>query len=196
MYLFTEEILNSFFSYKEYKNYFEQILNKKITNSPYNIDDYYSFTEANFKRQQKLSIKINLQKKLYNQLIKVAQNWTFLIITEPWCSDASFSIPSIEAIAMAGHFETKYILRDQHEKIIDAYLTNGGRSIPILIALDKNLNELFNWGPRPLPLQKIMQELLKNKVSFKEKTKLAYQWYYNDNGKTLQKEILHKLKNI
>jgi len=32
---------------------------------------------------------------------------------------------------------------------MDKYLTNGGRVIPKLVAFDKDMNELFQWGPRP-----------------------------------------------
>ena len=41
------------------------------------------------------------------------------------------------------------VLRDENLELMDLFLTNGGRSIPKLIALDKDLNILFTWGPRP-----------------------------------------------
>jgi hypothetical protein len=42
---------------------------------------------------------------------------------------------------------------------MDAYLTNGGRSIPKLICLDKTGKELFTWGPRPVVIQEVMNRL-------------------------------------
>ncbi len=36
---------------------------------------------------------------------------------------------------------------------MDRYLTNGSRSIPIVIALDEEFQELGHWGPRPAELQ-------------------------------------------
>jgi hypothetical protein len=42
---------------------------------------------------------------------------------------------------------------------MDAYLTNGGRSIPKLICLDKSGKEIFTWGPRPEVIQEVMNRL-------------------------------------
>ena len=36
---------------------------------------------------------------------------------------------------------------------MDQYLTNGSRSIPIVIVLDDDFRELGHWGPRPAELQ-------------------------------------------
>jgi hypothetical protein len=44
---------------------------------------------------------------------------------------------------------------------MDQYLTNGGRSIPKLICLDQQFQEVFIWGPRP---QKIQQVVLETKA--------------------------------
>ena len=49
--------------------------------------------------------------------------------------------------------ELRVILRDQHPEVMDRYLTNGSRSIPIVIALDEQFRELGHWGPRPRELQ-------------------------------------------
>jgi hypothetical protein len=32
--------------------------------------------------------------------------------------------------------------------LIENYLTNGGKSIPIVIFLDEDFNEIAHWGPR------------------------------------------------
>ena len=45
------------------------------------------------------------------------------------------------------------ILRDANPEVMDQYLTNGSRSIPIVIALDEDFQEMGHWGPRPTELQ-------------------------------------------
>ena len=47
--------------------------------------------------------------------------------------------------------ELRVILRDANPEVMDQYLTNGSRSIPIVIALDENFQEMGHWGPAARP---------------------------------------------
>ena len=49
--------------------------------------------------------------------------------------------------------ELRVLRRDEYPEVMDRYLTNGSRSIPIVIALDEEFRELGHWGPRPRELQ-------------------------------------------
>ena len=78
---------------------------------------------------------------------------------------------------------------------MDLYLTNGTKSIPILVALDNEGVELFHWGPRP----KEAADLVKNAKAeglehdaFIEKLHL---WYGKNRGAALENEIMQLLKN-
>ena len=76
------------------------------------------------------------------------------MIAEDWCGDASSTVPVLAKLADAvPGLELRVILRDQHPEVMDRYLTNGSRSIPIVIALDEQFRELGHWGPRPRELQ-------------------------------------------
>src|ERR671921_2574989 len=66
-----------------------------------------------------------------------------LVIAEDWCGDASNTIPIIAKFANAvPGIELRVIQRDQHPEVMNRYLTNGSRSIPILIALDESFQEI------------------------------------------------------
>lgn len=193
MFKFTKEYLNSLYTIEEYNIFFKQIVEKEITTPPYNTDGYYTYTEANYKRVNTLKSKINLNKKLYNVLQEI-ENWNFVLITEPWCGDASFAQPVIEAVAAVGNLDVKIALRDKNETLMDSFLTNGGKSIPILVVLDENLNYKFHWGPRPKPLQNDILEFLKTKPTIEDKIKMAHLWYLKDKGNTFQLELLDLIK--
>ena len=77
-----------------------------------------------------------------------------LVIAEDWCGDASNTVPVVAKLvdAVPG-LELRVILRDANPEVMDRYLTNGSRSIPVVIALDENYRELGHWGPRPTELQ-------------------------------------------
>jgi hypothetical protein len=85
--------------------------------------------------------------------------------------------------------ELRLILRDQHPAVMDRYLTNGSRSIPIVIVLDDEYNELGHWGPRPRQLQAWVME---NRSSMPKEQLYPQvrQWYARDRGETTLREVL------
>ncbi len=114
----------------------------------------------------------------------------FLVIAEDWCGDASNTVPILAKLvdAIPG-WELRVILRDQNPEVMDRYLTNGSRSIPIVIALDRELQELGHWGPRPAVLQ---DWVMANRLTV-PKAELYPQvrkWYARDRGETTLREVL------
>jgi hypothetical protein len=72
---------------------------------------------------------------------------------------------------------------------MDRYLTNGARSIPIVIALDESHQEMGHWGPRPTELQ---AWVMANRGTM-PKSELYPQvrkWYARDRGETTLREVL------
>ena len=194
MFQFTKEKIEKYLSVEDYQSFFEKLSRKEIVEKPYDNEAYFLYTEANYKRSEKIKSKVELNKKLYNELNEGIDDWTWILITEPWCGDASFIQPVIEAICIAGDIDLKIALRDKNEELMDAYLTNGGKSIPKLVVLDGNLKELFSWGPRPAELQAQIQDLLKNGGTMDDKLKLAHQWYRKYGNEAIQKELLDLIK--
>ncbi|MCB0509345.1 MAG: thioredoxin family protein, partial [Bacteroidetes bacterium] len=177
MFQFTKEKVNKLLSLEDYLAYTRQVIDKTIVKAPYDEAYYFSYTEANFKRSEKIRTQVELNKKLYNELNEGVDTWTWILITEPWCGDASFAQPIIEALCLAGNMELKIALRDEEEELMEAYLSNGAKAIPKLIVLNERLEPLFTWGPRPKELQSLIQDLLKNGGNSEDKLKLAHQWY-------------------
>ncbi|HQN55925.1 MAG TPA: thioredoxin family protein [Saprospiraceae bacterium] len=116
-----------------------------------------------------------------------------LIITEPWCGDASQAVP------VANKFFEKngvrITLRDQEPSLIDDFLTDGAKSIPIILFIDDNWKVVAQWGPRPAFGYELF---LKYKANPEEYTKEQFhndlQVYYAKNkGYDTIEEILDKL---
>ena len=113
-----------------------------------------------------------------------------LVIAEDWCGDASNTVPIVAkwAAAVPG-VDLRIIRRDRYPEVMDQYLTNGSRSIPIVIVLDEDLRELGHWGPRPTVLQ---SWVMANRGTI-PKTELYPQvrkWYARDRGETTLTEVL------
>lgn len=194
MFEFTKEKVNQLLSIDEYDEFFSKASNGEIWEIPYDNPAYASYTAANYKRSQKIRMKIDLDKKLYNELNEGVEAWTWVLITEPWCGDASFIQPIIEAVSLAGQIDLRIALRDKEPEMMNAYLTNGGKSIPKLVVLDSNYKEIFHWGPRPAVLQQMILELLHKGGSSEDKLKLAHQWYRKYGDQAVQHELLQLIK--
>jgi hypothetical protein len=131
---------------------------------------------------KRLNKTVEVPAQLTELMKQKANNWRWITITEPWCGDAAQCVPVIEKLALAtGGIQTHYILRDEYPAIMDAYLTNGGRSIPKLICLDEKGAEVFTWGPRPAVIQEVMNRLKADGVTEIATIVEAIQKAYNDD---------------
>jgi len=118
-----------------------------------------------------------------------------LVIAEDWCGDASNTVPIIAKLAeSAPGLELRIIQRDTYPEVMDQYLTNGARSIPMVIALDENFQEVGHWGPRPSELQ---AWVMANRATT-PKSELYPQvrkWYARDHGESTLREVLEVAYN-
>lgn len=81
------------------------------------------------------------------------QNWHILVITEDWCGDAMLNNAIIRKVAEATNTPMRAVMRDADTDLIDRYLTNGGRAIPIYLLLNASGEVVTTWGPRAPELQ-------------------------------------------
>jgi len=112
-----------------------------------------------------------------------------LVIAEDWCSDAANTVPVLAKLAdVRAGVELRIIRRDEHPEVMDRYLTNGTRSIPIVIALDEAFRPRGHWGPRPAALQRWVLENrpILSKEDFQREKRL---WYIKDRGETTLREV-------
>ncbi|HWB40363.1 MAG TPA: thioredoxin family protein [Gemmatimonadales bacterium] len=113
-----------------------------------------------------------------------------LVIAEDWCGDASSTVPILARFAdVVPGMELRIVRRDEHPALMDRYLTNGSRSIPIVIVLDEQFRELGHWGPRPAPLQAWVLEH-RPLVPKAELYPQVRRWYARDRGETTLREVL------
>lgn len=158
--LFTPALLEKGLSYNQYMQLTAQLVADGKTSGPNQSAPYVHYTKLNYQRMKRLNKTIEIPANLIELLTQKAKNWTWVTLTEPWCGDAAQCVPVIEKLAIAsGQTKSIYLLRDENPTVMDAYLTNGGRSIPKLICLDENQNEVFTWGPRPAVIQEVMNAL-------------------------------------
>jgi hypothetical protein len=111
-------------------------------------------------------------------------------IVEDWCGDASNTVPVLAKLGdLAECLEMRLVERDENPDVMDRYLTNGARSIPIVIILDADLKELGHWGPRPSELQGWVMAR-KDSMSKEERYRQVRRWYAKDKGVSTLSEVL------
>ena len=113
-----------------------------------------------------------------------------LVISEDWCGDAANTVPVLAGLAeRVPGVEFRILPRDQYPAVMDRYLTNGSRSIPIAIGLDQNFRELGHWGPRPSELQAWVMAT-KDTMPKDQRYAEARRWYARDKGHSTLREVL------
>lgn len=160
------------------------------------INDHSQYIPQNMQRMKRIGKTIKLIPEINEALTNLKHNYNWLIISEHWCGDASQIVPIMNAIAKQsdGKINLKLIYRDENLELMNAHLTNGTQSIPILLQLDENFHLNKVWGPRPQPCIDFVQELKKSpnfQEEFKEK---LHKWYADDKGMSTQIELLSLLK--
>jgi hypothetical protein len=160
------------------------------------LDQSESFLEyagLNLQRMRRITKTFQLSDESLKSLADKKFNMIWLVITEGWCGDAAQNLPIMNSIAEhAQGIELKTILRDEHLDLMDQFLTNGGRSIPKLIAMDKDSKKvIFTWGPRPAFAQEMLLEFKKDESkAYNQFAKEMQLWYAKDKGRTTIAEIM------
>ena len=116
--------------------------------------------------------------------------WRFLVLTEDWCGDGVNTLPFLARLVEAvPGLEMRVLSRDANPDLRDAHLTEGTRSIPVVIVLDEEYREVEWWGPRPAPVQDHFLRTIKPLPKEERFPKLRA-WYARDRGRTALREIL------
>ncbi len=153
--------------------------------------------KLNLHRMTRIEKHYVVSDKLKQLIKKINSPQTWMIISETWCGDSAQNIPYISKIAeLNPKIELRIILRDKNPDIMDLYLTNGTRSIPILVGFDETGNELFRWGPRPKEAQKLFADLKAQGFEKSYILEKLHLWYGRNRGKNLELELMEMLSAI
>ena len=155
------------------------------------------FTKLNRARMKRLDKTQQILPELEIITKQITDKQVWLVLTESWCGDAAQNVPVLQKLAeMNPLIDLRLVLRDDNDELMQKYLTNGGKSIPKLIAVSADLEkELFTWGPRPAAAQVEVKRLLDENGGFNEKVKEGIQiWYNHDKGISMQHELMELLK--
>lgn len=193
--MITHQLIQEAYTYEAYLQLASKLFAEGKTTGPIQNEAMTHYTMMNLKRMSRLDKTTRLNQPLLDLLQKTPGKQIWLVLTESWCGDAAQVVPVLNKMAEASqNIELKFILRDENPEIMDAYLTNGGRSIPKLIIMDANtLEEIATWGPRPAALQEIVLQAKADKIPYEEVNKQTQLWYAKDKTQSIQEEFISLL---
>ena len=195
-------------TYQTYRQLTDELLAQGKTTGGNHSEAMIHYTQLNVVRMNRLDKTTRLLEGVKEQLQQINRPMIWLTLTEAWCGDAAQIIPVLQKMTEVNELvELRLILRDEHLEIMNAFLTNGGRSIPKVILLDaQTLGVLGSWGPRPAAVQEMVMsakadlDVLTDKEDKKnryhELITAAQKWYAKDKTRSIQEEFLVAVREI
>jgi hypothetical protein len=188
--------LNNAMDYTGYRKLVDDLLLEGKVTGPQQSESLAHYTKLNVQRMQRIDKTVQLLPEAVAALQAIVRPQTWLVITEGWCGDAAQILPVLNAMANVNPLvQLQLVLRDANLELMDQYLTDGtSRSIPKLVVLDTaTMEEQFNWGPRPAPLQELYRKMRTEGMEYAAISQELHAWYAKDKTVHTQKEILKKL---
>lgn len=143
---------------EEFKNYWQnaitfdeylKIAEERFHNNPNKNDEYQEYYELGLQRTHRTIKTYKVDAEQLQKLESKNFNGKILIISEPWCGDASATVPAVSKFFEAAGVEVRIFLRDSDLSLINQFQTNGTQSIPKVIIMNDDFSVKADWGPRP-----------------------------------------------
>jgi hypothetical protein len=191
-----EQSLTSAYTYQDYRDLVQNLLAEGKSTGPNQSEDLTNYSMLNDRRMKRLDKTITISEETKLEIQKITAPQTWLVLTEGWCGDAAQNLPVLHKMAeLNDNIKLKLILRDDHLALMDLFLTNGGRSIPKLIALDSKNNVIDTWGPRPTVATKMVADYKAKNGNLDAQFKQDLQvWYNKDKGKSTQDDFVKMIQ--
>lgn len=190
--ILTDSLAKSY-TYDQYRNTITALLKEGKSTGNEQSEALTHYSELNETRMNRLEKTITVTDEFSVQLQQLQREYIWLVISEGWCGDAAQIVPVIHKMAeLSPKIDLRLVFRDENDALMNAFLTDGARSIPKLIILDKEtMAVLGDFGPRPQGAKKLISDYKAEhgKVDETAKTNLQL-WYLHDKGLSIQKEIM------
>ena len=181
------------FSYEEYRTKLKNLLAEGKSSGEEQSEDLLHYSELNETRMNRLEKTIKITDENVEFLTSLDTEYIWLVLSEGWCGDAAQILPIINKMAQKSNkIDLKIAFRDENPELMNLFLTNGGKSIPKLIIIEKEtLKVVADWGPRPSQAIKLIVDYKAKFGIIDETAKTELQmWYLHDKGISTQDEIV------
>lgn len=117
------------------------------------------------------------------------KNVKALVLAAEWCGHCMLDIPIFLHIAEKANIPTRFLIRDDNLELMDQYLTNEKRYIPIFIFIDEDGNEIGKWGPWAPEINEFTERLKADlPIRDSEQYEEAFQQYIKQVGDSFKND--------
>ena len=183
----------------EYRKLVSDLLLEGKSTGNEQSEDLVHYSTLNETRMNRLDKTMKITEENSLKLTSLKGEYIWLVISEGWCGDAAQLLPIVNKMAVAsGKIELRIVLRDDNDDLMNLFLTNNSKSIPIVIVVDKETGELVgHWGPRPKGAIALIQDYKKEFGVVDETAKTNLQlWYLHDKGLSTQQELINLMLKV
>ena len=197
----TQIIRNSLLkavSYETYRNLIDKYATEGKSSGEEQTEERIYYTALNQKRYKRLDKTIEIPEDKAQFFANYPKSVCLLVIIESWCADAAQIVPVVHKIAeLNPKITMKLVFRDENEELMNLFLTNGGKAIPIVVFLDLEDKVLAHWGSRPSVATKMVEEeKAKNGKLTPEFKEELQKWYNQDKGATIVDDFTKIMKTL
>ena len=185
----VQDFIAKAMDYPTYRKLVSELAKRGKSTGPDQSEAMINYTKLSDRRMVRWEKTFKISEEIQKKLATLEKDLTFLVLTESWCGDAAASMPILQKIAeSSAKIDLKVVL-------MDAFLTNGARSIPKVIVLDNSNQEIVGeWGPRPSLATKMVEDYKKEHGKLTDEFKQELQlWYNKSKGQNILEDILQLL---
>lgn len=187
-----KESLPKSLTYIAYRALVANLAGEGKSTGPEQTEALTNYTQLNDRRMKRWDKTLKFDEDTVAQISKANRKITWLVLTESWCGDASPALPVMHKISeLNPNIELKVILRDENVDLMNRFLTNGGMSIPKLIAIDEETQEVIgDWGPRSKAATTLVEDYKATHGTLTAEFKQDLQvWYNKDKGQSIIQDL-------
>ena len=153
-------------------------------NQGMNIDEYKQLLG-----DQLTVYDLHYKKVMIDDKTNLLDNLKILVITEPWCGDSTAILPVLQKLFEKTNINIRILRRDDNLDLMNQFLTNGNRAIPIILILNEDGNYLGRFGPRPVEARNIFdahkEAIQKGDIKKSEVIRKIRNFYAKNKGKAI-----------
>ncbi|NNE04080.1 MAG: thioredoxin family protein [Eudoraea sp.] len=184
-------------TYESFKALVKELALNGGTTGPEQTDAYKHYTVLNDRRMKRWDKTFKLSEEQQRQVKAFNKKVIWLVITESWCGDAAPTLPVMNKVSQVNqNIQLKIVLRNEHPELMDHFHTGGKLSIPKLIMIHEETNDVLDtWGPLPSIAKEIAADYKAANgqltAAFKEELQ---QWFNADKGQNTLKDLTQLLR--
>ncbi|WP_108867593.1 thioredoxin family protein [Aquimarina aquimarini] len=193
---YIEEGIKNAYSYQQYRNLVSDLLAEGKSTGNEQSEALTNYSTLNDRRMKRWDKTLKINESVADAFSNTDVEVTWVVLTEGWCGDAAHILPVMNKLASLNEgIDLKIVLRDEHDELMNNFLTNGGKSIPKLIAYDAQNKQVLNsWGPRPSTATEMVNNYKEKHGGLDAEFKEDLQtWYNKDKGANIAEDLLNLL---